>query len=240
MGGMNYRQTMKVLEGAGTAQNRKVYARHGAKEPMFGVLYSTPVKIKKDILRLPGTGRKYAKHDHALGVELWASGNFDARALATMLADPDQMKSAQLDQWMRDCDNRGIEGCLVALTAKTRLVQSKMKKWRKSGDELTAAAGWNLLVEIAQADAELPDSFFVPYLEEIRDKIHDGKNRARYAMNCAVIAIGGRSLNLRRRAIAAAKMIGRVEVDHGETSCKTPDAVPSIEKIWERKSKKSA
>ena len=34
--------------------------------------------------------------------------------------------------------------------------------------------------------------------------------------------------------------IGPVDVDHGETGCKTPDAMPYIERIWERKSRKSA
>ena len=237
---MNYRQTMKALKSVGTAQNRKVYARHGIQEPMFGVSMANLSKIKKDVLRLPGPRRRYAKHAHELAVELWESGNHDGRVLATMLADPERMTSSQLDQWMRDCDSRGTEWALVALTASTRFVQSKMKKWRKSRQELTAAAGWNLLCEIAQTDGELPDAFFVPYLQEILAKIHGGKNRARYAMNSAVIAIGGRSLSLRRRAIAVATMIGPVEVDHGETGCKTPDAVPYIEKIWDRKAKKSA
>ncbi len=237
---MNYRQAMKALKSAGTAQNRKVYARHGVQGPMFGVSTANLTKIKKDALRLPGPRPRYAKHAHELAVELWDSGNHDARALATTLADPEQMTSSQLDRWMRECDNRGIEGALVGLTARTRFAQSKMKKWRKSRQELTAAGGWNLLVEIAQADRDLPDAFFVPYLQEIRETIHDAQNRARYAMNNAVIAIGGRSPALRRRAIAAARKIGPVEVDHGETGCKTPDAVPYIERIWERKSKKTA
>ena len=234
---MNYRQAMKALKSVGTAQNRKIYARHGAQEPMFGVSSANLIKIRKEVTRLPGPGRRYAKHAHELAVELWESGNYDARLLATMLADPERMTSNQLDHWMRDCDSYPTEGALVGLTASTRFVQSKMKKWRKSRQELTAAAGWNLLCEIALADGELQDAFFVPYLQEIRENIHDGKNRARFAMNNAVIAIGARSLNLRRRAIAAAKKIGPVEVDHGETSCKTPDAVPYIERMWERKRK---
>ena len=237
---MNYRQVMKELKSSGTAQNRKIYARHGIPQPMFGVSSAHLNRIKKDVLRVPGQARKYAKHAHELVGGLWDSGNHDARILATMLADPEQMKSFQLERWMQDSNDRGSEWALVALTAKTAFARSKMEKWRKSGREFTAAAGWNLLVEIAQADQDLPDSFFVPYLEEIRESIHDGKNRARYAMNNAVIAIGGRSPNLRRRAIAAAKKIGHVEVDHGETSCKTPDAVPYIERIWEHKTKKSA
>ncbi len=231
---------MKALESAGTAQNRKIYARHGAQEPMFGVSSANLIKIRKEVTRLPGPGRRYAKHAHELAVELWESGNYDARLLATMLADPERMTSSQLDHWMRDCDSYPAEGALVGLTASTRFVQSKMKKWRKSRQELTAAGGWNLLVEIAQADRDLPDAFFVPYLEEIRETIHSGKNRARYAMNNAVIAIGGRSPSLRRKAIAAARKIGPVEVDHGETGCKTPDAVPYIERIWEWKTRKTA
>ena len=237
---MNYRQAMQRLKSAGTAQNRKVYARHGIPEPMFGVSIANLERIKKDILRLPTPAPRYAKHDHPLAVRLWKSGNHDARALGVNLADPEQMGSAELDQWMRDCDSYPSEGMMVGLTARTRFAQSKMKKWRKSQKELTAAAGWNLLVEIAQNDQDLPDSFFAPYLQEIRESIHSGKNRARYAMNNAVIAIGGRSPNLRRRAIAAAKRIGQVQVDHGETGCKTPDAVPYIERIWERKTRKSA
>jgi hypothetical protein len=31
--------------------------------------------------------------------------------------------------------------------------------------------------------------------------------------------------------------IGPVEVDHGETACKTPDAVTYIAKLWERAKK---
>ena len=161
------------------------------------------------------------------------------RALATTLADPEQMTSTRLDRWMRECGNRGIEGAVVGLTARTRFAQSKMKKWRKSRQELTAAGGWNLLVEIAQADSDLPDTFFTPYLQEIRETIHESENRARYAMNNAVIAIGGRSPALRKRAIAAARKTGPVDVDHGETGCKTPDAVPYIERIWEDKTRKT-
>ena len=59
----------------------------------------------------------------------------------------------------------------------------------------------------------------------------------RYGMNNALIGIGGRSANLRRKAIAAAKRIGPVEIDHGDTDCKTPDAIPYIEKMWARKKK---
>jgi hypothetical protein len=45
---------------------------------------------------------------------------------------------------------------------------------------------------------------------------------------------------LRDEAIAAARRIGKVEVDHGDTDCKTPDAVEYILKVEARRKKPSA
>jgi len=38
--------------------------------------------------------------------------------------------------------------------------------------------------------------------------------------------------------LAAAKRIGKVEVDHGETGCKTPDAAAYIRKVLDHRRKK--
>lgn len=54
-------------------------------------------------------------------------------------------------------------------------------------------------------------------------------------MNGALISIGVFNPALRAKAIEAVERIGKVEVDHGETNCKTPDAVPYIEKATKRK-----
>jgi hypothetical protein len=58
-------------------------------------------------------------------------------------------------------------------------------------------------------------------------------------MNSAVISIGARNAALEGKAIAAAKRIGKVEVDHGETGCKTPDAVEYILKMKAHRAAKS-
>ena len=49
-------------------------------------------------------------------------------------------------------------------------------------------------------------------------------------MNSALIAIGIRNEDLERKAIEMAREIGKVQVDHGATSCKTPDAEPYIKR----------
>ena len=99
-------------------------------------------------------------------------------------------------------------------------------------------AGWNLLAKIALGKKEhldLPDRWFLGHLKTIEQTIHQSPNDIRDDMNSTVIAIGSRNQYLRKRATAAARRIGKVEVDHGETSCQTPDAVSYIEKVWKRK-----
>lgn len=85
---------------------------------------------------------------------------------------------------------------------------------------------------MAQRDTISPDSVFEKRLAEIERTIHTAPNAERYIMNQTVIAIGCRNAALRKAALAAAKRIGEVEVDHGDTACKTPDAAEYIEKSW--------
>ena len=58
-------------------------------------------------------------------------------------------------------------------------------------------------------------------------------------MNSVLIAIGARNAALEKKALAAAKKIGLVEIDHGKTGCRTPDAATYILKARQRKLTKS-
>ena len=100
---------------------------------------------------------------------------------------------------------------------------------------MTGTAGWDLLCVLAATDTAHDDAYYRERLAEIERRIQGSPNRVRYEMNNAVIAIGGRNPALAAAATAAAGRIGRVEVDHGETGCKTPEAAAYIERIWARK-----
>jgi len=224
---MTYTDVMKELEAAGTAQNRKVYARHGVGEKMFGVSFENLTKLKKKI-----------KTDHDLALRLWASGVHDARMLATMIADPSKMTSSLLDAWLEEIDNYVLSDAFAKLAEESAFAREKMEKWTRSKDEWIGRAGWQLLARLAMSDASLTDDALEEYLKAIESRIHRSKNRQRDAMNSAVIAIGIRSAALEKKAVAAARRIGKVEVDHGETGCKTPDAVEYIARVKARRKTK--
>lgn len=220
-------EILAELESLGTEQTRKTYRRHGVGDNQFGVLTSALDKLKKRI-----------KTDHALALDLWNSGNHDARILATMIADPQQADSATLDRWVSDLENYVLTDAVAAYTSKTSIAREKAEQWIENEGEWIATAGWNVLADLAIADKTLPDSYFLPYLTRIARDLHGSKNRVRYAMNNVVIAIGVRSDALEPQAIAATQQIGKVIVDHGQTNCKTPDAIPYMQKTKDYQRKK--
>lgn len=224
---ITFENVMAEMKKLGTAQNVKIYKRHGAVEPLFGVSFANLYALKKQI-----------KTNHALAQKLWASKNADARNLAMMIADPDQFSSSEIDQWVKDLGNYGVCMMIGDLFAKTKFADAKAEVWIKSKDEWIGQTGWTVVGRLAlDPESGLPDSYFEDRLKVIEREIHGAKNYTRYAMNNAVISIGGRNEKLRKLAIAAAGRIGKVNVDHGETGCKTPDAIPYIAKMWARKKK---
>jgi 3-methyladenine DNA glycosylase AlkD len=224
---MKYRDTMAALRKAGTAQNRKVYARHGVDGDMFGVSLAELKKLKKAI-----------KVDHKLAVKLWASGNHDARVLATMVADPDEFDGKTLESWAKDLDNYMITDAFSGLAARTAAARRKMTKWTKSKQEWIGRTGWLLLGNVAANDTELPNRYFEPFLDTVAERVRASKNRVRDAMVMAIVNIGLRNAALEKKAKAVAKRIGPVEVDHGETGCKTPDAIDTIDRAKAQRAQK--
>jgi hypothetical protein len=80
-------------------------------------------------------------------------------------------------------------------------------------------------------DAELDLKEIERLLSSVQEKIGAAQERTKYTMNSFVIAVGSYVDPLRERAKAAAREIGEVEVDMGDTSCKVPLALAAIEKV---------
>ena len=98
----------------------------------------------------------------------------------------------------------------------------------------------NLNLELSRNMLDLTERQRTLEMPRIVKEIHRSPNRARHAMNMALVSIGLYRPGLEKKAIAAARSIGKVEVDHGETSCKTPDAVAYIRKVKAHEEKKAA
>jgi 3-methyladenine DNA glycosylase AlkD len=214
---------MKELESMGTEQFRNTYRRHGAAEPLYGVSFSN----------LKAIARRF-KRDHQLALELWESGNVDARSLATMLVDPALIDSKTADKWVGSLSYYMLVDLAANVVARSPVALAKANEWRGSDNEWVGQAGWDITAWLAMNDAKVPDAYFNERLTEIQSGIKTAKNRVRHAMNQALIGIGGARPALKARALGIARAIGKVVVDHGETGCVTPDATEYIAKMSER------
>lgn len=210
---------VRELKSLGKPNTAKIYGRHGVREKSVGLSYADLGKLTKRL----GV-------DHELALGLWKTGIHDARVLATKIADPDAIKSTELDAWIGDATNYVITDAISGLAARSPNATRLAKKWMKSRDEWKGAAGYGI-VSVLAVDGRVDGDLATEVLDRVEAGIHRAKNRTRHSMNNALISIGGSMDELRPRALEVAQAIGTIEVDHGETGCKTPAAAPYIAKM---------
>jgi 3-methyladenine DNA glycosylase AlkD len=214
---------LKELEKAGTAPNRKALTASGVKGTAFGAPDAAIAALAKKI----GT-------NHELAHELWKSANFDARVLATMVADPKQLNAAQVDRWARDAGNGLVAEAAARIAARAAAINAGVKfadakRWSDSPDEWIGTLGWTMIAVLSEQGV-LPEKDSVAALDRIERGIATAKNRTRHAMNLALIGIGVGITPLRERSLAIAERIGKLEVNLGKPGENTPDAHAAISK----------
>jgi 3-methyladenine DNA glycosylase AlkD len=221
---MTANEVLTSLKKLGKPQTAAIYKRHGAGDDVFGVLTSELAKLRKRIVA-----------DDALAAQLWKTGNAEARILALQITDPETLTRAKADAFLKEGRSRFFGLYVAGLVARSPIADKTMRAWMKSRDELAREVGYDVLSVRLREDARsVSDTDAARILATIEEQIHDSPNFARHAMNNALMAIGVFKPALRAKAVAAAKRIGPIDVDHGQTSCKTPDAVSYIEKAVAR------
>ncbi len=220
---MTLQEVMSELEQMGTEQTRKTWLNHGARGAFFGVKIGDMKVIQKKI-----------KHNHALALELYQTGNADAMYFAGLISEPKKMTKEELQDWAQKANWSMLSEYTVAWAAAERNFGRELAMaWIGSKEEHVQAAGWNTYSSLLmlKKDEELDLVEIEGLLEQIKTSIHNQAERTKYTMNGFIIAVGGQVASLGAKAKAVAAAIGKVSVDMGGTACKVPDAIPYIEKI---------
>ena len=216
---------MADLKKKGSEKTRTIYARHGmAGKPMFGVSIADLKVIAKTI-----------KGQQALACELYETGNLDAMYLAGMVADGSRMTADQLTAWAEGAEGLQMisEYTVPWVAVENAQGRELAKRWMASKKEHAASSGWTTysgLVAI-KADADLDLAEIAGLLNRVVQGIGGAQNRVRHTMNGFVIAVGSYVRPLLKQAKSAAKLIGDVSVDVGDTACQVPLAMAYIQKI---------
>lgn len=217
---MTLKEVMSEIKALGTAQTKKTWMRHGAKEPLDGVKIGDLKGIQKKI-----------KGDQALALQLYDTGHADAQYLAGMVADGKKMTAAQIEQWVQAASWGMIsEYTCVWVASEHPAGLDLALKWIDSKEDKSASVGWNTLSALAAMvpDDQLPVKQYGALLDRVEKTMKTSSNRVRYTMNGFIIACGTYIAPLADKAIATARKVGKVEVDMGDTSCQVQDAEPYI------------
>jgi 3-methyladenine DNA glycosylase AlkD len=216
---------MAELKKRGRENTRKIYARHGnAMDRTFGVSVADLKVIAKTI-----------KGQQALALELYETGNLDAMYLAGMVTDGSQMTKAQLNAWAEGAANLQMisEYTVTWVTVENPYARDLAMQWMKSKKEHVASSGWSTYSGIVatRPDEELELAEIEDLLGTVVKSVKTAQNRVRYSMNTFVISVASYVKPLLKQAKAAARQIGAVSVDTGDTACNVPLATAYIEKI---------
>ena len=114
-------------------ENREGMGRYGINVDRA---YGVSIPIVRGLAKQIGT-------DHALAAELWRTGVHEARILACLVDDPQQITRSQMDAWAKEVDSWDLcDQACNNLFRKTRFAHAKAAQWSKARGEFVKRAGF--------------------------------------------------------------------------------------------------
>jgi 3-methyladenine DNA glycosylase AlkD len=226
---MTSQQVLAELKTLGSESVKKIFLKHGAKEPFYGVKIEDLKKLQKKIKENP----------QQVAMELFASGVSDAQYLAGLVAMGSKMNKKELQTWAESAKWSMISEYSVAWVACENEGAFELAlKWIDAKKPDIASSGWCTISSIMATwpDEKLDIPMLKKLLSRVEKEIYAAPNRVRHCMNGFVIAAGSYVKELTALATATGKKIGNVEVDMNGTSCKVPFAPDYIKKVIDKRS----
>jgi len=175
----------------------------------FGIKGDQALGIRIPVLRKLA---KAHRNDHPLATALWASGIHEARILASMIDDPQQVTEEQMDAWVDDFDSWDVcDQVCMNLFDKHPLAYEKAVAWSKREEEFVKRAGFAMMAVLAWHDKTAKDSDFEPFFERIQAGAQDERNFVKKAVNWALRQIGKQRPGLARRCVQLAETLAESE-----------------------------
>lgn len=212
---MTVKEVLAQLKSLGDPARRAHNTKAGAPENQFGVKLGDIRALAKKI-----------KTDHALALQLWATGNVDAQLLATLIMKPASLSADEIDGLTRTVSFAYVADWLNSyVVAEHPQREALRERWMNSKERWTARAGWHFTASRVNKGA---DGLDVPaLLDRIEREMPKAPPEVQWTMNSTLAAIGIHDAKLRKRAVAIGEEIGLYRDWPVSKGC-TPPYVP----VW--------
>jgi 3-methyladenine DNA glycosylase AlkD len=221
---MRLSEALDRLEALGTDKMRAQNAKRGVAGDQYGVKLGDIRTVAKEI-----------KADHGLALELWDSGHFEARLLATLVMKPKQLSAGELGRMVRSNTLAQVADWLGSYVIKVHPEKEKLRQqWMQSDHPMAARAGWSLTAERIGKSAgglDLP-----ALLDRLENEMPDAAPETQWTMNTALASIGINHPAHRARALAIGEALGIYRDYPTSPGCTSPFAPIWINEMVRRQS----
>ena len=216
------KEALKKLEALGNLPTRKHYLKHGAGDNQFGVRLGDIRKLAAEY-----------KSNHELALDLWKTGNIDARLLAVLLMKPSQLSAAELDRMARSVGFVQVADWFNDYVVKKHPLKEPFRQLCMDAEDPWAArAGWSLTSERI---AKNPEGLDLPaLLDRIESEMADAAPQVQWTMNFCLAGIGIHFPKHRKRAIAIGESLGLYRDYPVSKGCTSPFAPAWIKEMLSR------
>lgn len=226
----NHRSVAEVLaelEAKGSETTRKIYAKQKAGDKILGVKMGDIRAVAKAL-----------KKQHALGLELWESGWYEARVLATLVLDPKQLTEADCLRLAESCESPAIIDKLTDnVLVETMAADALRVRWLDSTDPMLGRAGWNLMTSLVERD-KAGTLDYDALMAKIEAELPEAPRPKKEAMNQCLVMVGVYHPAYTDKAIAAGERLGRWDdrpIPKGCYSSYPPEWIPAAIALRKRR-----
>lgn len=151
---------------------------------------------------------KSTPRNHELALQLWDQGSYEARTIATLIDDPQQVSREQMQRWCEDFDNWAIvDTACFRLFDRTPHAWAMVDQWVADDQLFVRRAGFALLWALALHDPDTPDQRFREAFVHMTANAGDPRHLVGKAITMAMRAIATKRPALRNEVVALANIL---------------------------------
>ncbi|MBE9584873.1 DNA alkylation repair protein [Mucilaginibacter sp. JRF] len=215
-------EILTKLESLGNEKVRAHNVKFGAGENQFGVKMGDIRNMAKAI-----------KTNHKLAMELWQTGNVEARLLAILIIEPKRLTPDELDAMVRSESFSQVADWLSNYVIKEYPGKEDLRlQWMQITDPMAARAGWSLT---AGRVARNPQGLDIEaLLKRIEAEMPTAPPETQWTMNSTLANIGIHHPAYRERALAIGERLGIYRDYPVSKGCTSPFAPIWINEMVKR------
>ena len=223
---MKLKETLSTLK---SLANEKMFAqnvKNGAGKNQFGVKLGDIRTLANKI-----------KANHDLALDLWKTGNIDARLLAALTIKPKKLSAKELDEMVQSIAFVQEADWLNAYVVKDHPEKETLReKWMESENPWAARAGWSLTSGRVVREPEGLN--LTRLLDRIESEMPRAPREVQWTMNTTLAQIGINFPKHRKKAIDIGETLGIYRDYPVSKGCTSPFAPIWIREMVSRKGEK--